>query len=71
MVQERKLDSMTREVVVFGGPVVGVVIGLGILLMGTARGGGINELVGSGGVFTLLSVGWLAFSIFRLDEQGQ
>ena len=71
MMYERKLDSMPREAVIFGGPVVGVVIGLGILLLGTGRGGGVNELVGSGGVLTLLNVGWLTFNILRLDEQGQ
>lgn len=60
-------SCMPRESVVFGAAVIGVIIGLSIVLFGEALGGRMDFL-SIGGVVVLLSVGWIALNVSRLES---
>lgn len=59
--------AMPRESVVFSTAIVGVIVGLSILLLGEAQGGRF-EFLTAGGILVLLSVGWIAVTVSRLEE---
>lgn len=57
---------MDQETVAFGGPLVGIVVGLVVLIAGVPAGG-LNPVLTAGGLIALVSVGVLARNVGALE----
>jgi hypothetical protein len=56
---------MSNETVAFYGPVVGLVLGMVVMILGVLQGG-INPVLIGGSTVMVLSVGWLSMNVGNL-----
>jgi hypothetical protein len=61
---------MTRETVAVAGPVLGVVVGMAVMVLGVLRPGQINPTLLAGTVILLGGIGWLSRDIIALEAAG-